>query len=105
MLAQQRSDEEQRRRDARSTASVGASSSSASASGYPSYPRAAPAEEGWGAWASRQLNERTEKLNIMGDSMESLEKNSKGWSEDVSKFVGKQKRGLVMGAVKGKFGF
>lgn len=91
MIAQARSDEEQRRRDARQQP---ASSSSAAAS-----------NEGWGAWASRQLNERTEKLNLVGDSMNNLEQNSAGWADDVSKFVGKQKRGFVMGAVKSKFGF
>jgi hypothetical protein len=62
-------------------------------------------EEGWGAWASRTLNERTEKLGLAGDGMEQLSSNSKGWADDVNKFVGKQKRGLVMGAVKSKFGF
>ncbi len=45
----------------------------------------------------RQLNERTEKLGIMGDSMERLEGNSAGWADDVSKFVGKQKKNLIMG--------
>jgi len=53
----------------------------------------------------RQLQERTEKLNIMGDSMESLENNSQGWADDVSKFVGRQKRGAVTGLIKHKFGF
>jgi len=50
----------------------------------------------------RQLNERTEKLGIMGDSMERLEGNSAGWADDVSKFVGKQKKNLIMG---GEFRF
>lgn len=86
-----RADEEQRRRDARQ----GGSSSSAPP----------PENEGWGAWATRQLNERTEKLNLVGDSMNSLEQNSAGWADDVNKFVNKQKRGLVMGAMKSKFGF
>lgn len=65
---------------------------------------AAESNETWGAWASRQLNERTEKLNLVGDSMDNLQNNSKGWAEDVNKFVGRQKRGFVMGAVKSKFG-
>lgn len=91
MIAQMRADEEQRRRDARQ----GGSSSSAPP----------PENEGWGAWATRQLNERTEKLNLVGDSMNSLEQNSAGWADDVNKFVNKQKRGLVMGAMKSKFGF
>ncbi|KAF2026822.1 hypothetical protein EK21DRAFT_73331 [Setomelanomma holmii] len=75
--------------------------------GYPSYPTASaiPNDEGWGAWASRQFNERTEKLNAVSDGMNNLQQNSAGWAEDVNKFVNKQKRGLVMGAVKSKFGF
>ncbi|KAF2868951.1 lethal giant larvae like, C-terminal-domain-containing protein [Massariosphaeria phaeospora] len=99
MMAQARADEEQRRRDGHH---AGAASSSST---YPSYPSAPPQNEGWGAWASRQLNERTEKLNIAGDSMQNLQQNSAGWADDVSKYVTKQKRGMVMGAVKSKFGF
>jgi syntaxin-binding protein 5 len=99
MLAQARAEEEHHRRANRAAAP--ASSSSA----YPSYPtQVPPANEGWGAWASRQINERTEKLNAVGDSMDSLSTNSAGWAEDVNKYVNKQKRGLVMGAVKSKFG-
>jgi syntaxin-binding protein 5 len=73
----------------------------------PPYPGSNPnpVNEGWGAWASRQLNERTEKLNAVGDSMNNLQANSAGWADDVNKYVNKQKRGIVMGAVKGKFGF
>ena len=99
-LAQQRAEAEQeRRRD-------NASSSMSPAAQYQSYPGQTDtqAEEGWGAWASRQLNERTEKLNIVGDSMDNLSQNSAGWANDVNKFVGKQKRGFVMGAMKSKFG-
>ncbi|KAF2000340.1 hypothetical protein P154DRAFT_554215 [Amniculicola lignicola CBS 123094] len=90
MLAQARSDELQRRRDA-----------GPQAAGASSPP---PTNEGWGAWATRNLNERTERLNIVSDSMDNLSQNSAKWNEDVSKFVAKQKRGLVMGAVKSKFG-
>ncbi|KAF2444371.1 hypothetical protein P171DRAFT_464006 [Karstenula rhodostoma CBS 690.94] len=96
MLAQARADEEQRRRDARRP---GQPSAAYAAAAPP------PGNEGWGAWASRTLNERTEKLNIVGDSMDNLSNNSKGWADDVNKYVAKQKRGLVLGAVKGKFGF
>jgi hypothetical protein len=63
------------------------------------------ANEGWGTWATRAFNERTEKLNAVTDNMNNLSANSAGWADDVSKFVGKQKRGFVMGAVKSKFGF
>lgn len=52
----------------------------------------------------RQMQERTQNLNLMGDSMQNLQENSQGWADDVSKFVGKQKRNLVMGAAKSRFG-
>jgi septal ring-binding cell division protein DamX len=102
MLAQARSEAEQARRQARNSGTAASSSSA-----YPSYPTASavPANEGWGAWASRQFNERTEKLNAVSDGMNNLQQNSAGWADDVNKFVTKQKRGLVMGAVKSKFGF
>lgn len=91
MIAQARADEQQRRQDGRH---------------YPagSSTSPPPANEGWGAWASRQLNERTEKLNLVGDQMDNLQQQSAGWADDVNKFVNKQKRGLVMGAMKSKFG-
>ena len=54
-------------------------------------------DEGYWAYMQRQINERTEKLGIMGDSMDKLETNSAGWAEDVGKFVNRQKRNLVMG--------
>lgn len=60
-------------------------------------------QEGWGEYLTRQLNERTEKLNIVGDSMEGLNEQSAGWADDVSKFVGKQKRNVVLGGLKSKF--
>ncbi|KAH8595238.1 snare-dependent exocytosis protein-like protein [Bisporella sp. PMI_857] len=59
--------------------------------------------EGWGDYMTRQLNERTEKLNIMGDSMDKVQDNSKGWSDDVNKFVSKQKRNMLLGGITGKF--
>lgn len=60
-------------------------------------------QEGWGDYLTRQLNERTEKLNIMGDSMNTLQDQSQGWADDVNKFIGKQKRNIVMGSLKSKF--
>ncbi|KAF1946506.1 hypothetical protein EJ02DRAFT_450594 [Clathrospora elynae] len=102
-LAQSRAEADQQRRATART------SLNASSSQHPSYPtttsQANAANEGWGAWATRTFNERTEKLNAVGDSMDNLQQNSAGWAEDVNKFVGKQKRGLVLGAVKGRFGF
>lgn len=71
----------------------GAGSSGAGAAG----------QEGWGDYLTRQLNERTEKLNIMGDNMENLNDQSQGWADDVNKFIGKQKRNVVMGGLKSKF--
>ncbi|KJZ77148.1 hypothetical protein HIM_03469 [Hirsutella minnesotensis 3608] len=49
------------------------------------------------------LNERTEKLNIMGDGMDNLQQQSQGWADDVNKYMGKQKRNMVMGGLKSKF--
>lgn len=65
--------------------------------------KTAASNEGWGEYLTRQLNERTEKLNIMGDSMEGLTEQSSGWSDDVNKFVSKQKRNVVLGGLKSKF--
>ncbi len=63
----------------------------------------AATQEGWGQYLTRQLNERTDKLNFVNDSLEGLQEQSQGWADDVSRFVAKQKRGLVLGAVKSKF--
>ncbi|KAL9057850.1 MAG: hypothetical protein Q9162_002080 [Coniocarpon cinnabarinum] len=92
-LEQSRADEAARRADQRAAVDQ-------SADGM----RDGSSQEGYWAWASRNLSERTEKLNIMGDSMDNLQKNSSGFADDVSKFVDKQKRNLVMGAVRSKFG-
>ena len=59
--------------------------------------------EGWGDYMTRQLNERTEKLNLMGDGMDNLQENSAGWADDVSKFVNKQKRNVILGGITGKW--
>ncbi|PHH65611.1 hypothetical protein CDD81_2046 [Ophiocordyceps australis] len=64
---------------------------------------AAGAQETWGAYLTRQLNERTEKLNLMGDGMENLQQQSQGWADDVNKFMGRQKRNIVLGGLKSKF--
>ena len=85
MLAQARSDEAARRSANRAEASAVGSS------------RDAGNEEGYWAYMQRQLNERTEKLGIMGESMDRLEDNSSGFADDVSKFVSRQKRNFVMG--------
>lgn len=64
---------------------------------------AAGGQEGWGAYLTRQLNERTEKLNIMGDGMDNLQQQSQGWADDANKFMSRQKRNIVMGGLKSKF--
>ena len=95
MIAQTRADERQRLADER----AGRSSSRAQ-NPYARRSDGQPEDEGYWAWTQRQLAERTEKLGIMGDSMDRLENNSSGFADDVKDFVSKQKRGLVMG---GKF--
>lgn len=101
-LAQARSDAEHARL-------MGGRTGPAGSAGGAGVAGAAGAEaqqaESWGEWATRALNERTEKLGLVNDGMDNLSSSSKGWAEDVDKFVKKQKRGFVMGAVKSKFGF
>jgi hypothetical protein len=80
MIAQARSDEVAARKAGRS-----ATSSSSRE------------EEGYWDYAMRQMNERMERLGTMSDSVNKLEETSSGWAEDVSKFVERQKRNLVMG--------
>ncbi|KAF2084580.1 hypothetical protein K490DRAFT_59546 [Saccharata proteae CBS 121410] len=104
MIAQMRADEQQMR-DAKRAAQSAQAGGGASSSSAAALAGQAEQDEGYWAYMQRQINERTEKLNIMGDNMDRLENNSKGWSEDVTKFVAKQKRGLVLGAMKSKFGF
>ena len=62
--------------------------------------RAGASQEGWGDYLTRQLNERTEKLNIMGDSMDNLQTTSANWADDVGKYVSKQKRNVLLGGIK-----
>ena len=83
MIEQARSDERQQRSASRSDSAA---------------PSAADGQdEGYWAYMQRQLNERTEKLNLVGDSMEQLQENSAGWANDVNKFVSQQKKKAVMG--------
>jgi syntaxin-binding protein 5 len=89
MLAQARSDEAAARQAGR--AGVAGSA-------------AAGAQEGYWQYMQRQLNERTEALGLVNDNVDKLEQNSSSWADDVGKFVQKQKKNMIMGAVKGKFG-
>ncbi|KAM7220705.1 Lethal(2) giant larvae protein SRO7 [Rhypophila decipiens] len=77
----------------------GAGSSRAGAAGA----GAVAGQEGWGDYLTRQLNERTEKLNIMGDSMDNLQQSSANWADDVNKYITKQKRGMLLGGIKKSF--
>jgi syntaxin-binding protein 5 len=102
MIAQARSDDQAHHLASRtSNTSTSASASSTTTAAASS----SSSNEGWGAYMQRQLQERTEKLNIMGDSMQNLEQNSAGWADDVGKFVSRQKKGAVTGLIKHKFGF
>ncbi|KAI4142809.1 MAG: hypothetical protein LQ340_007215, partial [Diploschistes diacapsis] len=83
MLEQMQADDRQRREATKATAATSN----------------APGQEDEGYWSSmqRSVQERTERLNIMGDSMDRLEEASAGWADDVSKFVNDQKKKAVMG--------
>ena len=85
MVEQMRSEEQQRRAAGRSVDAAEPSSSGQ--------------EEGYWAYMQRQVQERTERLNIMGDSMDRLEEQSSNWADDVGKFVSQQKRKAVMGSM------
>ncbi|KAK3941997.1 lethal giant larvae like, C-terminal-domain-containing protein [Diplogelasinospora grovesii] len=65
--------------------------------------RAGSSQEGWGDYLTRQLNERTERLNILGDSGDKLQDASAGWAESASKYVNKQKRNMLLGGIKKSF--
>jgi hypothetical protein len=64
-----------------------------------------PNQESYWAYMQRQLAERTENLGLAGDSMDRAAEASSSWSDDVSKFVAKQKRQAALGFVTSKFGF
>lgn len=57
-------------------------------------------QEGYWSYMSRQVQERTERLGLAGDSMDRLEENSSGWAKDVNKYVQNQKKKAILG---GKF--
>ena len=67
-------------------------------------PRVATGEaEGWGEYLTRQLNERTEKLNLMGDTMEGAANSSQQYADSASKFMKQQQRNMLLGGLKSKF--
>lgn len=53
--------------------------------------------DGYWAYMQRQVQERTERLGLTGDSIERLEENSSSWANDVSKYIQNQKRKAVLG--------
>jgi hypothetical protein len=53
--------------------------------------------EGYLAYMQRQMQERTQKLGLVGDNMDKLEENSNSWANDVNKYVSTQKRKAVLG--------
>ena len=85
MIEQARADDKQRR-----TAGRAGTASSSSAN-------VAQQDEGYWAYMQRQIQERTQKLGLVGDGMDNLEQNSANWVEDVNKFVGRQKRNAAGG--------
>lgn len=68
----------------------------------PGYQRAG-SQEGWGDYLTRQLNERTEKLNLMNDSLDNAAETSQKWAEDASKWANQQRRNMVFGSITSKF--
>lgn len=60
-------------------------------------PSANRNDEGYWAYMQRQVQERTERLGIMGDNMDRLEENSSNWANDVSSYVSSQKKKAVLG--------
>jgi syntaxin-binding protein 5 len=80
MIEQARAEEIQRRQAARNSGT----SATQAALGQ--------SDEGYWAYMQRQIQERTEKLGLMGEGMQNLEQTSATWADDVSKFVNRQKR-------------
>lgn len=54
--------------------------------------------EGIFASMSRQIQERTEKLSVMGDSMDKLGETSANFADDVGKYVNQQKKKAILGS-------
>ncbi|KAK1831264.1 Lethal(2) giant larvae protein SRO7 [Podospora conica] len=56
-------------------------------------------------WISgtQYVQERAEKLNMLGDSTDKLQESSSSWAKDVNKMVKKQQRGLLLGGLKKAF--
>jgi syntaxin-binding protein 5 len=61
-------------------------------------------QEGYWAYMQRQVQERTEGLGLTNDSMERTSESTSTWSDDISKYVAKQKRQAAIGFIGSKFG-
>lgn len=61
-------------------------------------------QESYWSYMQRQVQERTERLGITGDSIDRLEENSSNWANDVSSYVKNQKRKMAFSALSSKFG-
>lgn len=85
MLAQAQADDTQRRAAGRA-----GGSGNAAAVGQQ--------DQGYWAYMQQQLAERTEKLSVVNDGMDSLEQSTSNWLGDVNKFVNKQKKNAVTGS-------
>ncbi|KAI9883232.1 MAG: pre-mRNA-splicing factor prp46, partial [Watsoniomyces obsoletus] len=94
MLERSRTDDLQRRGG---PGSGPGGSSGVSGAGPAGGPPSQGQEEGYWAYMQRQINERTEKLNLVGDSMEQLQEQSAGWAKDVNKYVNQTKRKVILG--------
>ncbi|KAJ5950840.1 Lethal giant larvae (Lgl)-like C-terminal [Penicillium vulpinum] len=70
----------------------------------PPTPAQGSSQEGYWSYMSRQVQERTERLNVVGDSMDRLEESSSGFATDVGKYVQSQKKKAVLGMLGSKFG-
>lgn len=57
-------------------------------------------QEDYWSYMTRQVQERTERLGIAGESLDRLEENSSNWARDVNKYVQNQKKKAILG---GKF--
>ncbi|KAJ5287989.1 hypothetical protein N7478_003675 [Penicillium angulare] len=60
-------------------------------------PSQGGSQEGWGSYMSRQVQERTERLGVAGDTMDRLEENSSNFASDVGKYVNNQKKKAIFG--------
>ncbi|RMZ74972.1 hypothetical protein DV737_g5555, partial [Chaetothyriales sp. CBS 132003] len=110
MRAQQEADFKRQRELARSGRAGSGSSSQAQAQAgrqpqtYREYQQQfeTPQQEGYWAYMQRQIQERTEQLGLAESSMDRAAEDSQSWSEDVSRFVARQKRQAALGFLGSK---